>query len=85
LLALALSEKGTVIGIEKAPDFFPFLRRLENEQLKFIQGDFLRGDVGGSFDVVVFSYILHDLEPEPFLRRAAEVLSPGGKVIIGGL
>jgi len=83
LLALALSEKGTVIGVEKRADFFPFLRELENERLKFIQGDFLRDDVGGDFDVVVFSYILHDLKPEPFLRRAVEVLSPGGRIIVG--
>ena len=83
LLALALSEKGTVIGVEKRADFFPFLRELENERLKFIQGDFLRDDVGGDFDVVVFSYILHDLKPEPFLRRAAEVLSLGGRIIVG--
>ncbi|WP_167911233.1 class I SAM-dependent methyltransferase [Thermococcus sp. 21S7] len=83
LLALALSEKGIVTGVEKAPDFFPFLRTLENERLKFIQGDFLRDDVGRDFDVVVFSYILHDLEPEPFLRRAIEVLARDGRIILG--
>ncbi len=58
LLALALSESGTVIGVEKVPDFFPFLKRLENERLKFINADFLEEDIRGKFDTVVFSYIL---------------------------
>jgi len=83
LLALALSERGTVIGVEKASDFFPFLRRLESERLRFINADFLRDDVGRDFDVVVFSYILHDLEPEPFLKRALELLKPDGGIIVG--
>ncbi|NJE01553.1 methyltransferase domain-containing protein [Thermococcus sp. JdF3] len=83
LLALALSEKGTVIGVEKRADFFPFLRELENGRLVFIRADFLSDDVGRDFDTVVFSYILHDLEPESFIKRAAEVLSPGGRVLIG--
>jgi SAM-dependent methyltransferase len=83
LLALALSERGTVIGVEKASDFFPFLRRLESERLRFINADFLRDDVGRDFDIVVFSYILHDLEPEPFLKRALELLKPGGRIIVG--
>ncbi|WP_223211982.1 class I SAM-dependent methyltransferase [Thermococcus henrietii] len=83
LLALALSERGTVIGIERAPDFFPFLGRLENERLRFINADFFRDDVGRDFDVVVFSYILHDIEPGPFLKRALELLKPDGRIIVG--
>ncbi|WP_297436027.1 bifunctional 2-polyprenyl-6-hydroxyphenol methylase/3-demethylubiquinol 3-O-methyltransferase UbiG [Thermococcus sp.] len=83
LLALALFEKGTVIGVEKRADFFPLLRELENGDLKFIRADFLSDDVGRDFDTVVFSYVLHDLEPNPFIKRAAEVLSPGGRVLIG--
>ncbi len=64
-------------------DFFPLLRELENGDLKFIRADFLSDDVGRDFDTVVFSYVLHDLEPNPFIKRAAEVLSPGGRVLIG--
>jgi len=83
LLALALSERGTVTGVEKAPDFSHFLRKLESERLKFINADFLRDYIGMDFDVVVFSYILHDLEPEPFLKRTLELLKPGGRIIVG--
>ncbi|AEH25024.1 class I SAM-dependent methyltransferase [Pyrococcus yayanosii] len=83
LLALALSEKGTVIGVEKRADFFPFLRELESGDLRFIRADFLSDDVGRDFDTVVFSYTLHDLEPESFIKRAADVLSPGGRILVG--
>lgn len=83
LLSLLLSERGTVVGIEKTADFFPFLRKLENERLKFVHGDFLSDDVGRGFDTVVFSYILHDVEPEPFLSRAVKILSPCGRIVVG--
>ncbi len=62
-----------------------FSKRLEKyaSNLHFVEGDFLeRKPELGKFDMVVLMYILHDLEPEPFLKRALEVLKPDGTVII---
>ena len=74
-----------VIGIEKRSEYSDFLSKLEkkNEKLRFIYVDFLKLPTNlGKFDSVVFFYILHDFEPETYLNKAVEFLSPGGQLLI---
>ncbi|ASJ07557.1 hypothetical protein A3L08_09615 [Thermococcus pacificus] len=86
-LLIALSGNATeVVGVEPDRHIFEFLKRLEKlaENLRFINGDFLdRGLELEGFDTVVFSYILHDFDPLPFIERALDVLKPGGRIIVG--
>ncbi|AEC52019.1 putative protein SAM-dependent methyltransferase [Pyrococcus sp. NA2] len=85
-LLMALSGNATeVVGIESNRHLFEFSKRLEKltKNLWFINGDFLDRELGlGSFDTVVFSYILHDFDALPFLERALEVIRPGGRIVV---
>jgi len=85
-LLMVLSGNATeVVGVEPDRHIFEFSKRLEKlaENLRFINGDFLSRELKlGSFDTVVFSHILHDFDPLPFLERALDVLKPGGRIIV---
>ncbi|MCA1906533.1 MAG: acetylserotonin O-methyltransferase [Desulfarculus sp.] len=51
------------------------------ERVRFREGDFLRDDLGGPYDVAWLSQILHGEGPEEcerLVRAAAEALKPGG-------
>ncbi|WP_372864758.1 class I SAM-dependent methyltransferase [Pyrococcus kukulkanii] len=82
-LALELSRKGEVVGIEREEGLFEFLKSFENDRLRFLNIDFLKDDIEGKFDTIVFSYILHDFEPRPLLEKALKLLEQDGKIIIG--
>ncbi len=85
-LLMALSGNATeVVGIELNRHIFEFSKRLEKlaKNLRFLNGDFLSRELKlGSFNTVVFSHILHDFDPLPFLERALDVLKPGGRIIV---
>lgn len=42
-------------------------------------------EVGGRFDVITMVAVLHHLPLEPALRHAAELLAPGGRLLVVGL
>ena len=49
----------------------------------FLEGDAMDADVGGDYDRVVLSFILHNLAAEERIRllgRAAAALAPGGRI-----
>lgn len=74
------------VGIDKSLEVIEFCNRLGDKitkKAKFVQEDFLKMSIDEKFDCVVFSYVLHDFEPEPFLERALKVLEEGGSVIVG--
>lgn len=76
-----------VVGVDRKEEVIEFCNRLGDrvtKNAKFVQGNFLEMGLDEKFDSVVFSYVLHDFEPEPFLERALEVLEEGGRVIVGG-
>jgi len=54
------------------------LRNLPPDRVRFLHKRFEDCDVDGPFDAVVGSSVLHHLEIEPALRRAFELLKPGG-------
>jgi len=75
-----------VVGIDKSLEVIEFCNRLGNrvtKKAKFAQGNFLEMSLDEKFDSVVFSYTLHDFEPDPFLERAFRVLEEGGRIIVG--
>lgn len=75
-----------VVGVDVNMEVIEFCSCLGDkitEKAKFVQGDFLKMSIAEKFDSVVFSYVLHDFEPEPFLEKALEVLEEGGRVIVG--
>lgn len=53
-------------------------RRIPSGKVQFLEGRFEDSDIGGPFDSVVGSSILHHLDLETALPRIFELLKPGG-------
>jgi predicted O-methyltransferase YrrM len=55
------------------------------DRIAFAEGNFLREDIPGTYDVALLSHILHAEGPEncrKLIRKAVSVLQPGGLIII---
>ncbi len=53
--------------------------------IRLISGDYMKNDLGGTYDVVFLSHILHSLSPRDSLKllaRARKALRPGGAIFI---
>ena len=54
-------------------------------RVKVVDGDFLKDPIGGGYDVVLMSNILHGLGPQQsrgLFQRVYEALDPGGSLIV---
>jgi ubiquinone/menaquinone biosynthesis C-methylase UbiE len=92
LFAIALAEKyeqlhATIFDTpdtEKiARDFFQ--KSLAMDRLNFRSGDFLIDDLGGPYDAVLISSVLHIYSPQEnrdLLKRLNQCMAPGGKIVI---
>lgn len=67
-------------AIDISPDFIKRARsrNLPTNQVRFIEGRFEEYNVGGPFDAVIGSSILHHLEIERALAKIFNILKPGG-------
>ncbi len=60
-------------------------KSMHGDELEYIEGDFFTDDLGGPYDVVLASNIVHGLDEEDNLkltRRIAEALAPGGMYVV---
>ena len=60
-------------------------RDLNGEALDYLEGDFFEDDLGGPYDVVLASNIVHGLSEREnlrLMRRIADVLAPQGMVVL---
>ncbi|MCF7805517.1 MAG: methyltransferase domain-containing protein [Candidatus Marinimicrobia bacterium] len=69
------------------PDAIEIAKEFESppQNLDYRSGDFFLDDLGGSYDLVFLSNIIHSHSPERnkiLLRRIAEALASGGELII---
>ncbi|NJE26889.1 class I SAM-dependent methyltransferase [Thermococcus sp. MV5] len=74
------------VGIDNSCELINFCNRLRNritKKAEFLHGDFLEVEFGEKFNCIVFLYMLHDYEPEPFLEKALKILKQEGRIIIG--
>ena len=77
-----------VTGIEPAPGAADRARgRTENlGNVRVIQADFMTAALPpASHDAIIFSASLHHMDEEAALRKAADLLSPGGLLLVVGL
>ncbi len=55
------------------------------DRIAFREGDFVRDDIGGDYDVVLLSQVLHGEGPETcgkIIGKAVTALTPGGMIIV---
>lgn len=80
-LAAARDRGFQVTGVELVPECVEAAARLEG--VRIVQGDFLKTPLEGPFDVIaMFDVIEHFRDPMACLRRARDLLSPGGLLVI---
>src|SRR5690606_20267568 len=67
------------------PVVAPHARALSGEGFDVLTGDYLLDDLGGPYDIVFLSNIVHGESPERaerLLARVADALTPGGTVVV---
>ena len=80
--ARLLAAGAEVIAVDALSEMLARTRR-RAPGATLIQGDVVETDVGGGFERVVLSFVLHNFDAEGrvrLLRRAAEALAPGGRI-----
>lgn len=90
VMAQAFMERGLEATLLDTPETVEFVGREYGlaglEKLHLMGGDFTEGPLPqGPFDIVLMSNVLHIYDPERnagVVRRAAEVLAPGGVVAV---
>ncbi|MFC5136778.1 class I SAM-dependent methyltransferase [Actinomycetospora rhizophila] len=82
MTALLLEAGASVVAVDGMPSMLEGARR-RAPAATLVEGDVLDADVGGDFDRVVLSFVLHNFDAEArvrLLRRAASALAVGGRV-----
>lgn len=69
------------------PQTIPIAREIVADRypIKYVEGDFLKDDIGSNYDLIILSNIIHSLsfEHNQFLiQKAYQALNPGGRIII---
>jgi ubiquinone/menaquinone biosynthesis C-methylase UbiE len=80
--ARLLASGAEVVAVDELPEMLAAARR-RAPGATFVAGDAIDADVGGSFDRVVLSFVLHGFAGRgrlALLRRAAAPLTPGGRI-----
>ncbi len=80
-----LAELGHGATLFDLPLCIDVAREIHGDELDYLGGDFFADELGGPYDVVLASNIVHGLAEEKnqrLIRRVAEVLAPGGMVVL---
>ena len=83
--ARELAELGHEATLFDFPMSIDLAKELHGDALRYIGGDFFEHDLGGGYDAIIASNIVHGLSPDrniTLLKRAAEALAPGGIVVL---
>jgi SAM-dependent methyltransferase len=77
-----------VLGIDPSGEMIDAARAAHEDVpgLEFVEGDFLTCAIEpGSYDFVSFVASLHHMDQSRALAKAAEILRPGGRLLVVGL
>ena len=81
----ALADNGLQVTLFDRPLCIEIARQRYGNSLQYIAGDFMQDDLGGPYDAVLLSNIVHGLGPEEnhhLLSRVSMVLKPGGWLLL---
>ena len=82
---IELAERGHQTTLFDLPVAVDIAREMHGDDIDYIDGDFFEDDLGGLYDVVLASNIIHGLSADQNRRlftRVADVLAPGGIFVI---
>jgi C-methyltransferase len=80
-----LADLGHSAALFDMPPCIAYARDKHADKLTYLEGDFFHDDLGGPYDAILLSNIVHGLGPEKnaaLLRRARKALSPGGYIVL---
>jgi len=87
--SLAMAKTGASVTLFDTPDTIKIARQMirgsQLRSIRFVEGDFLSNDIGGGYDLIFISQVLHSCSPEECLlviRKSRNALNPGGRVAI---
>ena len=87
--SIEMARRGIEATIFDLPDTIKIakdiVRKSKVNGVKFISGDFLNSDIGGGYDMVFISQILHSLsidDSKYLLKKASASLNPKGRIVI---
>ncbi len=83
--AHALAERGFAATVFDKPPIAALARERFGDTLGYLAGDFMTDDLGGPWDGILLSNIVHGLGPDEcvaLLGRLAPALAPGGVVVL---
>lgn len=78
-------EDCSMIGLDLSSDMVMLAKKKDftnNNEVKFINGDFMNYDFKDKFDMIIFSYVLHHIKnPQFALEKAKDLLNRNGQII----
>jgi len=80
-----LARQGFQVTLFDLPVCIQFAKERYGDSLNYISGDFMQDDLGGPFDGILISNIIHGLgleENRQLLKRVKAALSPGGTLLL---
>jgi len=82
----ALAARGlTVTGIDPDAPSLELAREQDHANVTYLEADVMTTDLPGNYDIVVALAVLHHLPLEAALERLAQLLAPGGTLLVVGL
>jgi len=89
-MEFARAKPGSTAVVFDLPNVLPltaeYLRRADlQDRVALVAGDYNRDDLGGSFDLVFLSAIIHSNSPEgnrELIRKGAAALNPAGQLVV---
>lgn len=82
---IELVERGHDVTLFDLPVSIEAARLMHGDRLEYIEGDFFEDDLGGPYDAVLASNIVHGLSDDQNCRlveRVADALAPGGRFVV---
>ncbi len=87
--SIELASKGISVTLFDLPETMPVSREMAREAgvegIRFRAGDFLTDDIGGDYDLIFISQVLHSFSPAENIRileKCGKALRAGGKIAI---
>jgi 3-hydroxy-5-methyl-1-naphthoate 3-O-methyltransferase len=87
--SIALAKRGVSATLFDVPETIAVARDVIRQSgvkgINMIEGDFMRDDIGGGYDLILISQVLHSFSAEDnvrIIRKSGKALNPRGRIVI---